>query len=78
MTRWRPRWRNRFIPVDVAMEHQIIDADAKAFLAAAHRTLRETHRLANAVAFGDDHPRTVDADAFYDAMLVRTPHGGRP
>ncbi len=59
------------LPVSVALEHALIDADAALFLAEQHHRLRMARVLVGAIAFGVEADRAEIALAVKAGMLVR-------
>jgi hypothetical protein len=64
------------LPVSVALEHALIDADAATFLATQHAKLRMARVLVDAIAFGVEAERCETAAGVYAGMLVRLPENG--
>jgi hypothetical protein len=63
------------LPVSVALEHALIDADAATFLATQHAKLRMARVVLDAIRFGVEADRLETALAVKAGMLVRLPGG---
>ena len=67
------------LPVSVALEHALIDADAATYLATVHAKLRMARVVLAAIRFGVEADRLETALAVKAGMLVRLGHdGGQP
>jgi len=67
------------LPVSVALEHALIDADAATYLATVHAKLRMARVVLDAIRFGVEADRLETALAVKAGMLVRLgSDGGQP